>query len=103
MPNPAAIVGTARHYRAGTAAGRDVVDALAESDDRLALSSTSDSRTTRRYLFSDVSRLSSQYAQVMKRAGIRAGDRVLEQLPRVPEWQVAMTACAKLEAASARA
>lgn len=76
--------------------GRDVVDALAESDDRLALLSTSDSRPTRRFLFSDVSRLSSQYAHVMKRAGLCPGDRVLVQLPRIPEWQVAMTACTKL-------
>src|SRR5690606_22460492 len=76
--------------------GRDVVDALAESDDRLALLSTSDSRPMRRFLFSDISKLSSRYAHVMKRAGLHPGDRVLVQLPRIPEWQVTMTACTKL-------
>jgi len=78
--------------------GRDVVDAYADSDDGLALLSTSDSGSVRRFLFSDVSRSSSQYAHVLRRAGLRPGDRVLVQLPRIPEWQIAMTACTKLGA-----
>lgn len=76
--------------------GRDVIDHLAETDDRLALVGAADGQPTRRFDFSDVSRLSSQYAHVLARAGLRAGDRVLVQLPRVPEWQIAMTACTKL-------
>lgn len=75
--------------------GRDVVDAEARRNDRLALLSTSDSRPARRFLFSDVARLSSQYAHVLRRAGLRSGDRVLVQLPRIAEWQIAMTACTK--------
>lgn len=78
--------------------GRDVVDAYAATADGLALLCTSDDESSQRYLFSDVSRLSSQFAHVLKRAGLRAGDRVLVQLPRIAEWHIAMTACTKLGA-----
>ncbi len=76
--------------------GRDVVDAHAARQDRLALVCTSDSQATQRFLFSDIARLSAQYAHVLRRAGLRAGDRVLVQLPRIAAWHIAMTACTKL-------
>ena len=76
--------------------GRDVVDAQAERNDRLALVCTSDQAPTERLLFSDVAKRSSQYALALQRAGLKTGDRVLVQLPRISAWQIAMTACTKL-------
>ena len=76
--------------------GRDVVDAHAADNDRLALLCTSDAGTEARYLFSDIARLSAQYAGALQRAGLRSGDRVLVQLPRIAAWHIAMTACTKL-------
>lgn len=78
--------------------GRDVVDAHAAEGDRLALLCTSDTAPAIRYRFSDIARLSSRFAHVLRRAGLRQGDRVLIQLPRIAEWHIAMTACTKLGA-----
>lgn len=78
--------------------GRDVVDAQAAADDRLALLCTSDTAPATRYRFSDIARLSSRYAHALRRAGVQAGDRVLVQLPRIAEWHIVLTACTKLGA-----
>jgi len=78
--------------------GRDVVDFHAADRDRLALLCTSDQGPAQRFLFSDIARRSSQMAQVLRRAGLKAGDRVIVQLPRIAEWHIAMTACTKLGA-----
>lgn len=76
--------------------GRDVVDFHAADRDRLALLCTRDDGPETRHRFSDIARRSSQFAHVLQRAGLRTGDRVLIQLPRIGEWHIAMTACTKL-------
>ncbi|OWW19885.1 acyl-CoA synthetase [Noviherbaspirillum denitrificans] len=78
--------------------GRDVVDATAATDDRLALVWTSDDAPTRKFNFSDISVRSSQIAGALRRAGVKKGDCVIVQLPRIPEWHLTMTACTKLGA-----
>lgn len=78
--------------------GRDVVDAAAEKDDRLALVWTSDAAPARKLQFSDVAVASNRIANVLRRAGVKKGDRVIVQLPRIPEWHLTMTACTKLGA-----
>lgn len=78
--------------------GRDVVDRHAEQADGLALLAASADEPTHSYRFSDIARLSSQLAHVLRRGGIRAGDRVVVQMPRIALWHVAMTACTKLGA-----
>ena len=78
--------------------GRDVVDATAESADRLALIWTSDTAAHKTFNFSDIRAQSNRFANVLRRAGVRKGDRVIVQLPRIPEWHIAMTACTKLGA-----
>lgn len=75
--------------------GADVVDAQARRNDKLALIWCNDAGEERRFLFSDISRLSSQLANLMLAQGLKKGDRVLVVLPRIPEWQVAMVACFK--------
>jgi acyl-coenzyme A synthetase/AMP-(fatty) acid ligase len=78
--------------------GRDVVDATAQDDDRLALLWTSDKAPERRFNFSDISIGSDQIAHVLRRAGVKKGDRIVVQLPRIPEWHLTMTACTKIGA-----
>lgn len=78
--------------------GRDVVDAQAQSMDKLALVAVNESGPAQFYQFSDISQLSSQIAHVLRRGGIQAGDRVIVQLPRIAQWHQVMTACTKLGA-----
>lgn len=78
--------------------GRDVVDRHAQQEDGLALLAASADGPTQAYRFSDISRQSSQLAHVLWRGGLRPGDRVVVQLPRIAMWHVAMTACTKLGA-----
>ncbi|WP_211231710.1 acyl-CoA synthetase [Ottowia thiooxydans] len=78
--------------------GRDVVDHFAAGEDRLALIASRDDGTVSRYRFSDIARASAQIASVLRRGGVVAGDRVLVQLPRIAQWHMVMTACAKLGA-----
>jgi len=78
--------------------GRDVVDARAETADALALVAVNEAGPPRSYRFSDISQQSSQVAHVLRRGGIRPGDRVIVQLPRIAQWHQVMTACTKLGA-----
>lgn len=78
--------------------GRDVVDARAEAADGLALITVDEAGPPRSYRFSDIARQSSQVAHVLRRGGVRPGDRVIVQLPRIAQWHQVMTACTKLGA-----
>ncbi len=79
--------------------GTDVVDQWAqERPDHIALIWCNEAGKERRYTFREVSLLSNRLANALRRRGIRKGDRVLVMLPRVPEWQFAMVALAKLGA-----
>lgn len=78
--------------------GRDVVDHFAADGDRVALIASRVDGKVRRYRFSEIARGSAQIAAVLRRAGIRPGDRVIVQLPRIAQWHLVMTACAKLGA-----
>lgn len=76
----------------------DVVDHWAAEPDRLALIWCDDSGNERRFTFSEIADLSRQLANVLVARGIGKGDRVLVMLPRIPEWQIAMVALARLGA-----
>lgn len=78
--------------------GRDVVDRFAAGDDPWALIASRADGSSSRYRFSDIARASSQIAALLQRHGVGAGDRVLVQLPRIAQWHMVMTACAKLGA-----
>jgi len=75
--------------------GADVIDAQARRNDKQALVWCNEAGDERRFLFSDISRLSSQMSNLMLAQGLKKGDRVLVVLPRIPEWQIAMVACFK--------
>lgn len=76
----------------------DVVDHWAEDPDRLALICVDGDGQEARYTFADISRRSSQLAHILTREGIAPGDRVIVMLPRIAEWQIAMTAVLRVGA-----
>ena len=78
--------------------GSDVVDRHASNNDKVALIWCNDKGENKAFKFSDISRLSNQFANLLVRRGIRKGDRVMIVLPRVPEWQISMVACFKVGA-----
>jgi acetyl-CoA synthetase/medium-chain acyl-CoA synthetase len=75
--------------------GRDVVDRFAEDPERPALLWRNAEGRERRLRFSDVARLSNQFAHLLTGLGVSPGDPVIIMLPRVPEWQVAMVGALK--------
>ena len=78
--------------------GADVVDVWARDPSKLALVWCDAGGNERRLTFDDVSRASNRVANRLAARGVAQGDRVVVMLPRIPEWQVALTACLKLGA-----
>ena len=78
--------------------GADVVDAWARVPSKLALVWCDAEGNERRLTFDDVSRASNRVANRLAACGVVKGDRVVVMLPRIPEWQIALTACLKLGA-----
>jgi acyl-coenzyme A synthetase/AMP-(fatty) acid ligase len=78
--------------------GHDVVDAQAARRDKPALIWCNAQGQERRFNFSDIRRISNQYANLLTRHGLKKGDRVIVMLPRIPEWQLAIVACMKIGA-----
>lgn len=78
--------------------GVDVVDVWAAERDGLAIVWENAAGAEASYRFSDISRLSDQLAQSLRRLGVGKGDRVVVMLPRIPEWQISLIACLKLGA-----
>ena len=78
--------------------GADVVDVFASDENRLALIWCNAAGDEERYRYTDVARLSNQFANVLTEHGVVKGDRVVVMLPRIPAWQIVMTACLKLGA-----
>ena len=78
--------------------GRDVVDAQAERHDKPALIWCGENGHERRFNYSDIRRLTNQWANLLVGLGLKKGDRVVVMLPRIPEWQIALVACMKIGA-----
>ncbi len=76
----------------------DVVDRMAREADGPALIWANHLGEERRFSFSDMSRLSSRFANVLAAQGVKKGDFVLVMLPRIPEWQIAILGALKLGA-----
>ncbi len=78
--------------------GADVVDRWAADQDGPALIWENDKGDARTYSFSEMARLSNQFANVLRAHGIGRGDRVIVMLPRLPEWMVALVGAMKIGA-----
>lgn len=76
--------------------GRDVVDHWARRDpNHVALIWADDRGSSRSFTYAQMSRLTNQFANVLRAQGIGVGDRVVVMLPRIPHWQIAMVGCIK--------
>jgi len=79
--------------------GSDVVDYWAERNPELpALIWANADGDEKTFTYADIARLSDHCASLLASYGIVQGDRVLVILPRIPQRQIVMTACAKLGA-----
>lgn len=79
----------------------DVIDRYAAEDpERLAIIWTNQEGEEKRFTFRDLSRLSTQAANMLLASGIRQGDRVFLLLPRIPEWWIFSAAIMKIGAIS---
>ena len=94
----AAVAGHALETPATFNFGADVVDVWARDPSKLALVWCDAEGNERRLTFGDVARASNRLANRLASRGVVKGDRVIVMLPRVPEWQIALTACLKLGA-----
>ena len=65
---------------------------------KVALHFTDLERRDERYTFDDLKRLSSRFAHVLKRLGVKQGDRVAAFLPRTPELYIAILGINRLGA-----
>lgn len=76
----------------------DVVDHWAENPERVALICVDADDREATYSYRDISERSSQLAHLLIREGLCPGDRVVVMLPRIAEWQIAMTAVLRIGA-----
>ena len=77
--------------------GFDVCDKWAEDRTKLALISIDRTGKHDRYhTFYDLSMASNKFANVLKKIGIKKGDRVLVILQSIPEWYIALIGMFKL-------
>ncbi len=66
--------------------------------DKTAILWEADDGTSKRYTYRELHREVCRFANVLKKKGIKKGDRVTIYLPMVPELAVAMLACARIGA-----
>lgn len=82
--------------------GTDIVDAWAADEQRNAAAPAliwcNAAGATHNYSFADIAALTDRLAAALRRRGVRAGDRVMVMLPRIPAWQISMVAILKLGA-----
>ena len=74
---------------------RDVCGRWARDPDKLAMLWIGQSGEERRITFRQFDERSDRFAAVLQRHGVRPGDRVMVQLPRVPEWWEVLLGCFK--------
>jgi len=77
---------------------RDVVGQWGRDPERLGMHWLGQRGEERRITFREFDERSDRFAAVLRRHGVRAGDRVMVQLPRVPEWWEVLLGCFKVGA-----
>ena len=65
---------------------REVIGGWARDPDKLAMHWLAANGDERRITFRDFVERSDRVAEVLQRRGVEPGDRVMVQLPRIPEW-----------------
>ncbi len=75
----------------------DVVDKRAETDDKTAMIwIDTDGVTSKEYKFSDISKMSNQFANILIERGYEKGDKIFVMVPRIPEWHAIIIGCFKV-------
>src|SRR5438874_1720450 len=74
---------------------RDVIGRWAKDRDKLAMLWLGSDGTERRLTFHHFADRSDRFAAVLQRNGVKPGDRVMVQLPRVPAWWEVLLGCFK--------
>jgi acyl-coenzyme A synthetase/AMP-(fatty) acid ligase len=74
----------------------DIVDRWAEDPQKLAMLWVDERGDERRLTFRDFMRGSNQLGNALRTLGLRAGERILIMLPRVPEWWEAVLGMMKI-------
>src|SRR5207253_53225 len=73
----------------------DVIGRWAKDADKLAMLWLGSDGSERRLTFREFAERSDRFAAVLQRFGVKPGDRVMVQLPRVPEWWEVLLGCFK--------
>lgn len=76
----------------------NVLDGYAKDPTRQAMIWTNQKGDERRWSFAELSEASKRIANVLSTHGVKRGDRVLVQLPRIPEWLATMFAVFRIGA-----
>ena len=74
---------------------RDVIGRWAKDPDQLGMLWLSQNGDERRLTFRDFAERSDRFARLLQQRGVKPGDRVMVQLPRVPAWWVVLLGCFK--------
>ncbi len=74
---------------------RAVIGRWAQDRDKLAMLWLGSDGGERRITFREFAERSDRFAQVLQRHGVRPGDRVMVQLPRLPAWWEVLLGCMK--------
>lgn len=76
----------------------DIVDYWARDPDKIALVTVDEALQSKSWTFAEIARRSAQLANLLEAQGLQQGDRIIVMLPRIAEWQIAMTACLRMGA-----
>ena len=74
---------------------RDVVGRWAHDPQKLAMHWLGADGAERKLTFAHFAERSERFAEVLRRHGVRPGDRVMVQLPRIPAWWEVLLGCFK--------
>jgi acyl-coenzyme A synthetase/AMP-(fatty) acid ligase len=74
---------------------RDVIGRWAKDPNKLGMWWLSHDGNARKVTFREFAERSDRFAAILQKSGVKPGDRVLVQLPRIPQWWEVLLGCMK--------
>jgi acetyl-CoA synthetase/medium-chain acyl-CoA synthetase len=74
---------------------REVIGKWAQDPDKLGMWWLAHDGRERKVTFREFAERSDKFAEILQKSGVKAGDRVLVQLPRIPQWWEVLLGCMK--------